>query len=171
MFNISASLAEFKQKYGLVILVVIVALTMDAFAIPLWVYSYWPDWTLLVVIYWCLALPHRFNIKFAWFVGLLVDLMKGSLLGQNALLYTLLAYTTVSLHPRLRLYPPHQQTIYIALILTSYTLLTIWIDNLRLDSEQTLSRLLSVIPGTVAWLWVFAVLRHLRRKFYSTAQG
>ena len=171
MFSISTSLAEFKQRYGLVILVVIVALAMDAFTIPPWMYVYWPDWTLLVVIYWCLALPHHLNIKFAWFVGILVDIMKGSLLGQNALLYTLVAYATVLLHPRLRLYPPHQQTIYIALVLTLYTLLTIWIDNLRLDSEQTLSRLLSVIPSTVAWLWVFAVLRHLRQKFYSAAQG
>lgn len=162
----------FRQRYGLVVLVVIIALVMDAFTIPRWVYAYWPDWTLLVVIYWCLALPHRFNIPFAWFVGILVDLMEGSLLGQNALLYTLLAYATVTLHPRLRLYPPHQQTIYIAIVLTIYTLVTIWINNLRLSPEQNLDRLLSIIPSTIAWLWVFAMLRHLRRKFYSsTTQG
>ena len=160
-----------KSEYLLVWGAVLFALIIDILPLPQWGYFYWPNWTLLAVIYWVLALPYRFNIKFAWFTGLIVDFVAGSWLGQNALLYTLIAYTTILLHKRLRFYIP-QQMLFIAIVLSFHILVTRWIEGIHSSPDDSWYKLFSVITGMFAWLWAYAVLRHLRRRFYySTAHG
>ena len=160
-----------QREYALVGGSVLFALIMDTLPLPQWGYFYWPNWTLLTVIYWVLALPYRFNIKFAWFTGLLIDFISGAWLGQNALLYTLIAYATILLYKRLRFYIP-QQILFIASVLSLYTLITLWIEGVSGAPSSSWNSLFAVGTGILAWLWVYAVLRHLRRKFYySTAHG
>ena len=159
-----------RRQYMLVWGSIFFALTMDALPLPQWGYFYWPSWTMLAVIYWVLALPYRFNIKFAWFTGLLVDFISGTWLGQNALLYTLIAYAAILLYKRLRFYIP-QQMLFIAMVLGLYILVTLWIEGIRDAPEGSWKKLYSVATGMFAWLWVYAVLRHLRRKFYYSAHG
>lgn len=160
-----------KREYGLVWGAVLLALIIDALPLPQWGYFYWPNWTLLTVIYWILAIPHRFNIKFAWFTGLLVDFISGHWLGQNALLYTLTAYATILLHKRLRFYIP-QQLLFVAVVLGLYIFVTMWAEGIRDAPDSNWNKLFSVFTGMLAWLWVYAVLRQLRRKFYySIAHG
>jgi len=154
-----------KREYILVWGSVSLALIMDVLPLPQWGQFYWPHWTLLTVIYWGLAMPYHFNIKFAWFTGLLVDIIAASWLGQNALLYALTIYLTIVLHRRLRFYVS-QQMIFVALISASYILITMWIESIRITPDKSWYQLYSVITTMFAWLWVYAVLRHLRRKFY-----
>ena len=160
-----------RREYVLVWGVVLLALIMDVLPVPQWGYYYWPNWTLLTVIYWVLALPYRFNIKFAWSTGLLVDFISGNWLGQNALLYTLAAYATILLHKRLRFYML-EQMVFVAAVVSIYILLTIWIEGAAQVGETIWNKLWSVFTSMITWLWVYAVLRHLRRKvYYSMAQG
>ena len=51
-----------------------------------------PDWVLLVLIYWSLAIPERVGIFHAWTFGLLTDVLTGRMLGQYALAYSLVIY-------------------------------------------------------------------------------
>jgi len=155
-----------KSEYTLVWGSVSLALIMDVLPLPQWSLDYWPQWTLLTVIYWGLALPHRFNIKFAWFTGLLVDIISGTWLGQNALLYTLAIYLTILFHKRLRFYIP-QQLVFVAILLAAYILITLWVESIYNTPDRIGPRFFAVISGLFAWLWVYAVLRHLRRKFYA----
>ncbi|MES2354681.1 MAG: rod shape-determining protein MreD [Pseudomonadota bacterium] len=60
-----------------------------------------PDFLLLALIYWCIEEPHRVGATGAFFTGLLMDIAEGSLMGQNALIYSLAAYLV--LHFRLRI--------------------------------------------------------------------
>ena len=55
-----------------------------------------PDWVVMVLIYWIIALPHRVGIVTAWGTGLIVDVLLGSLLGQHALAYIVIAYVASS---------------------------------------------------------------------------
>lgn len=60
-----------------------------------------PDFTLLVLLYWCIHAPHRANLGLALFLGLLTDFTLGGLLGQHALTYTLAAFAALTLRRRL----------------------------------------------------------------------
>ena len=72
-----------------------------------------PDFMLIVILYWLLRAPHLCNIGTAWMAGLLVDLATGSLLGQHALSFTLVAYIGLSYQRRLVLFNPLQLVGYV----------------------------------------------------------
>ena len=158
-------------KYWLVASTVFIAMVFSALPIPQWAYLFWPKWVLLVVIYWCLALPEKLNVKFAWTVGILVDLLQGSLLGQHALLYALCAYLTTYFYQRLRLHPPHQQMFFIALLVLLHEAIVLWINSLVYSLWIDWRSLLTVAGSMLVWPWIFAVLRHLRRGSYAVARG
>lgn len=69
-----------------------------------------PLWLALFLTYWVLALPHRVGMTTAWALGLLADVLNGTLLGQNALIMTLITFLVLTLHQRLRMFPMWQQS-------------------------------------------------------------
>ena len=76
-----------------------------------------PDFMLVVLLYWLLRAPDLCNVGTAWFVGLLVDLATGSLLGQHALTFTMTAFIGLSYQRRLVLFNAWQLTAYVLALL------------------------------------------------------
>ena len=69
---------------------------------PEWAMNYRPEWVPMVLIYWVMALPYRVGIGSAWCAGLILDILKGSVLGLNAIGLVIVAYVTSSIHLRFR---------------------------------------------------------------------
>ena len=78
------------------------ALVMALMPLPISFEPYRPDWVLMVLMYWSLAVPHRLNIGTAWVVGLLMDLASGSPLGVNSLTYSVCIFITASNFQKIR---------------------------------------------------------------------
>lgn len=51
-----------------------------------------PAFLLLVVLYCVVFHPQQFSMIFAWFLGLLADLVTGAVMGQHALAFLVVAY-------------------------------------------------------------------------------
>ena len=80
-----------------------------------------PDFTALVLLYWCTHKPYRVGIGVAWVVGILADVADASLLGQHALAYSVLAFGGIVLHRRVQMFDLRQQTLQIfPLLLLAY---------------------------------------------------
>lgn len=80
-----------------------------------------PDFTALVLLYWCTHKPYRVGIGIAWSVGILADVADASLFGQHALAYSVLAFGGIVLHRRVQMFDLRQQTLQIfPLLLLSY---------------------------------------------------
>jgi rod shape-determining protein MreD len=76
-----------------------------------------PDFMLVVLLYWILRAPNLCSVGTAWFVGLLVDLATGSLLGQHALTFTFTAFIGLSYQRRLVLFNAWQLAGYVFALL------------------------------------------------------
>ncbi|WP_237173295.1 rod shape-determining protein MreD [Paracandidimonas lactea] len=61
-----------------------------------------PDLLLLVIAFWCVNEPRRVSMLAAFVFGLLVDVHAGTMLGGQALVYTLAAYGATALQRRLQ---------------------------------------------------------------------
>ena len=88
----------------------LVAMMLTSLPLPETAIIYRPDWLILVLIYWCMAIPERIGIFTGWMLGLLLDVMYGSLLGQNAMAFSIIAYLVNILHLRVRMFPLWQQS-------------------------------------------------------------
>jgi rod shape-determining protein MreD len=76
----------------------VVAFMLTAMPLPDWAIAWRPAWVALVLAYWCLALPQSIGVLSAWIIGLLLDVMHGSLLGQHAFGLAVVAYVVVIYH-------------------------------------------------------------------------
>ena len=121
-----------------------------------------PDWVLLSLIYWSLAIPERVGIFHAWTFGLLTDVLTGRLFGQYALAYSLVIYLCLKLHKRLRQYPIIQQGLFIFFCLLLSQLLLFLIKNFQHPAQLQATFWLPVFSGTLFWPMVYTSLRFVR---------
>jgi rod shape-determining protein MreD len=117
-----------------------------------------PDWILLVVIYWCLSIPERFNIGAAWMVGLLTDGLTGQLLGHHALTYSVVAYIVVRLHLRIRVFRLSQQIIIVLSMLLLAQLLGLWSQNIQGSAYISWMYWIPSFSGALVWPLVYVAL-------------
>lgn len=127
-----------------------------------------PDWVALVLVYWVIALPHRVGLATAWLVGLAMDVLVGTLLGQHALAYVVLAYIALNLYQRLRMFSIWQQAIVLFALLGINELINFWIESLAGLADWSLWYLLPALSGALLWPFVFYLLRAARRRFGIT---
>lgn len=138
---------------------------LDGLPLPLWLERLSPDWLALVLIYWSMALPRRVGIGTGWVAGLFVDTVRGSLLGQHALVYAVLCFLAVKSHRQVRVFPLWQQAITVTLFLLSGRLLLFWIDAMTGYPPRGAWFLAPLASTLVLWPLVFVLLRDLRRYF------
>ena len=100
-------------KPGYIALTLIAALLLNL--LPWSGYWLWlmPDFVALVVLYWCIEQPRKIGFVTAWLVGLFMDVADGTLFGQHALAYTILAYAGIILHHRVRMFSVTPQALHI----------------------------------------------------------
>jgi rod shape-determining protein MreD len=74
-----------------------------AFMLNLLPWGQWngvPDFVALVLIFWSIHQPRKVGIGIAFLMGLLMDVHNATLLGENALSYTLVSYFAIMIHRR-----------------------------------------------------------------------
>jgi rod shape-determining protein MreD len=64
-----------------------------------------PDFVALALVFWGVNQPRKVGIGMAFFMGLLMDVHDATLLGENALAYTLLSYLAIMMHRRVLWFP------------------------------------------------------------------
>lgn len=141
---------------------IVIAMCLDIGSWPQPLLQLNPDWILLVLIYWTLAVPERTGILNSWVVGLLTDVLTGRMLGQHALSYSLVTYMCLKLHKRLRQYPLMQQGLFIFFCLLSSQLIIFWTENAQISTRFQTQFWLPTITGTLCWPLVYSVMRTLR---------
>ena len=127
-----------------------------------------PDWVLMFLIYWIIALPHRVGVLTAWLSGVLVDVLSGCLLGQHALAYVIISYAASNLYQRLRMFSVWQQAIVVLIFLVINQLTEFWIETILGFAEWKWWYLSPALSGAFLWPWVFLILRLVRRRTNMT---
>lgn len=72
-----------------------------------------PDFVALVLVFWGIHQPRKVGIGIAFSMGLLMDVHDATLLGENALAYTLLSYLAIMIHRRVLWFPLVTQAMHV----------------------------------------------------------
>ena len=86
-----------------------------------------PDFVVLVLLYWCVEQPRKIGFVSAWLLGLVMDVADGTLFGQHALSYSILAYAGIVLHRRVLMFSGTPQVLHVLVLLLMNDLIVITI--------------------------------------------
>ena len=131
--------------------------------------SFWtPDVLAMTLVFWSVHQPRRVGMGAAFVFGLMMDVHESTLLGQNALAYTLLCFGAVLMHRRLLWFPVQQQAIQV-LPLFALATLAEWLT--RIIAGHTLgnwSLLLAPLFQALLWPILSALLLIPQRRDRSS---
>ncbi|NOY16709.1 MAG: rod shape-determining protein MreD [Gammaproteobacteria bacterium] len=142
----------------------LVALILSSVPLPDMAIIFRPEWLVLVLIYWCMAIPSRIGIFTGWLLGLVMDVMYGSLLGQNAMVLAIIAYLVNIFHLRIRVFPIWQQSFVVFLLAMVYLTLTAWVRGVAGEFPITWAYWIPALTSALVWPFIYIVLRDLRRQ-------
>ena len=146
------------------------AVIMDNFVLPESILYWKPLFTLLVLIYWNMALPDRVGISEALFFGLILDLLNGSIFGLHGLLFVLITYICQRFFYQFRVSPVWQQSVilfflcFIFKMAFTFDFLDV-AEGLNVsDSLYLTNAIIFSLVSSIFWAPTFILLRTLRRK-------
>ncbi|HJL92680.1 MAG TPA: rod shape-determining protein MreD [Woeseiaceae bacterium] len=129
----------------------IVCLLLIIIPMPEFLNEYKPNWMLLLLIFLAINVPKEFNLGTAFFAGLLVDVAKGSLLGQHALASLIIVFLTTKYHLQIRNVPQIQllTTVVILLVIFQFTLF--WINGVSGISASFKDYWAPIVGSALIW--------------------
>ena len=154
-------------KAGMVPIVLsfVIAFYLTIIPMPDWAVAYRPPWVSLVLIYWCLAIPEKVGVITGWLLGIALDSLSGSMLGENALTLSVVAYLSHHIYNRLRVFPIWQQALVVLAILLVQYLISFWIRSSFGHSPAGYLFWVPPLIGASIWPWLFIVLYDVQHRF------
>ncbi len=149
----------------IIIFTLLITLMATIMPLPLSVDAFRPDWVLIVLIYWTMALPSHVNIITAWIMGFLLDVLLGSVLGVHAAAMAVAIYIVAESFQKIRNFSVWQQALITGVLAAMYHLVVFWLQRFLIDVAFLTSYLYPVITSIILWPWMFLLLRKVRRHF------
>lgn len=104
-------------KTGFIAFTLLAALMINLLPWAGWGLLVRPDFVAVVLLYWCIDQPRKVGFGIAWLLGILMDVSDGSLFGQHALAYTIVAYAGIALHRRVQRFSITPQALHVVPLL------------------------------------------------------
>lgn len=117
-----------------------------------------PDVMAVVLVFWAVHQPLRVGVGTAFFLGLVIDVHQGSLLGQHALTYTGLCFLAVGIHRRLQWFSLGKQMLQLLPLFVAAHLLTLALRSVAGDALPHWSMALAPLLETLLWPGVSLLL-------------
>tara|TARA_X000000368_G_scaffold343683_1_gene282331 strand:+ start:1889 stop:2392 length:504 start_codon:yes stop_codon:yes gene_type:complete len=146
------------------------AVIMDNYLFPESTLNWKPLLTLLVLIYWNMALPDKVGIFEALFFGIIMDILNGSILGLHGLLFVLITYICQRFFYQFRVSPIWQQSVILFFLFFIFKMaFSFDYFNVRLglnvsDGFYLINTFLFALVSSLFWIPTFFLLRELRRR-------
>ena len=158
-------MAGIRSRNGWIIwLTFAIGVLLSVSPMPQFMEVFRPLWLALLLAFWALYMPHKVGMVTAWCLGLIEDVVYGTLLGQNALILTLITFLVLSLQQRLRMFPMWQQSLVLLVVFGLAQLVQLWLNALTGNRPPTLLFILPALVSALLWPWVYTALRIIRQR-------
>lgn len=151
-----------RESRSLIFLTILAAILLSLIPLPEVLVQFKPYWVALVVIYWSLETKDIISLGLAFVIGLVLDIVSGSLMGMHALSLVIMVFLVQHFRPRLRFFPPWQQALSVLGLLVNDRIILIWITVLLGEPLPTWQYWLPPLIGMALWPWLFLLLDRVR---------
>lgn len=125
-----------RSSYTIFIVMLFFALILEIIHLPALINEFRPNFTVLVLIFFAVADPNRFNVGTAWLCGILLDLLTGAPFGLNALAFSCLIWVVVTQFRHFIYFERWQQIFIIGLITGLCNLAVYWLEHIFGDTSN-----------------------------------
>lgn len=139
------------------------ALILAVVPLPEAIAPFRPDWVAVVLLYWSLIEPRRYGLFTAVGLGIVLDTLSGSLLGQHSLALLLIVFLSQRLYLRIRAFPASQVAIVVIALLALYEFVLLLIDGFVARAVPLIERWGPVVTGGLLWLLVLVAVERNRQ--------
>lgn len=143
---------------------IVLALLLGLVPMPGWAAWFKPYWLALVLCFWLLEAPDRTGLGTAFLLGLAGDLLFGTLLGEQAMRLTILAFIVLRFRARLRFFTLAQQALAVFALLLNDRAVVLMVRGFSGEGLPPWTFWLSPISAMLLWPWLFLLLDDLRLK-------
>ncbi len=151
---------------GAILLSFIVAFALSITPLPEKWILWRPEWIALTIVHWGLASPKKSSMLLVWVIGLFVDVIQGSVLGQHSFGYILVLLITLRMRPRILVDSLFQQLFLLFLSLGTYLLINLWILGITGNTPPGWSYWIMIISSMIVWplYHYYMQIYHARKK-------
>ena len=148
----------------IILITIVLGLFLTLITLPLGYYA--PEWMLLVVIYWAIAMPSNNKMFLAFLSGIILDIVFGQALGVSSLFYVILIYFFLRLYNSLRYMTIAQQAVVLFFFIFIKQHLLVWLYYIIDRNIDYQALLVGSIISAFVWPLIYYTLRFVRRKFH-----
>jgi rod shape-determining protein MreD len=123
-----------------------------------------PDFVALVLVFWGIQQPRKVGIGTAFFLGLLMDVHDATLLGENALAYTILSYLAIMMHRRVLWFPLVTQAMHVFPLLLFAQAVEMSVRYFVSGAFQGWLTLVESLVAVILWPFVTMILLAPQRR-------
>ena len=113
-----------------------------------------PPWVLLLVLYVQLFLPNYFSITLLFFIGLCLDVLLSTVIGEHAFALLLTTWFVMGKARRFNFFSLLQQMILVALFCLSYQLIIYFIESFLGYHNNLRGIVGAAVFGMLLWPWM-----------------
>lgn len=153
-----------RESRSLIFLTLMAAVLLSLLPVPEVLTPFKPYWLAMVLIYWALETRSMISLGLAFLIGLILDILSGSLMGLHALSLVIMVFLVQRFRSRLRFFPPWQQALSVLALLVNDRIILIWIIVLLGEPLPTWQYWLPPLVGMALWPWLFLFLDRIRSR-------
>ncbi len=139
---------------ALIAATLVVALVLTVVPMPARLIDWRPDWLAMAAIWWNIQRPNHFNVGSSWVVGLLLDVLNATWLGQHALALTVTSYFAIRINLQFKMFSLIQQTLLAVALMALYRILLFWLYTLAGIDVGMASLGKPLLSDLLLWPWL-----------------
>ncbi len=150
-----------RSQQALVHLSLLVALLLTLIPWPTALQLWMPQWTAMVIAYWSLHNQNRSVMLLAFFYGLLLDVLMGSLLGKHSMALVALSFLVLKSAKQLRMTSFWQLLLMVLVLLFNDIIIRLFIDWVSYGYLPKWQDFLPLISVVFIWPWLHYLLNRI----------
>ena len=146
-------------------LIMLLTTMMTIMPLPDIFYGIRIEWVAMAVIFFSIMNVSLMGVIAAWIIGLLLDLLQGGLLGEHALIFSVISYLSYRFRFQIRVYPDWQIMIVTLFLLSFGNLISLWIRGFSGRILFVTEEWMSIFIAALIWPVFMRVLQALQNYF------
>ena len=144
---------------------VLITFILTIIPLPIFVEGFRPFWLLLFVLYFQFYRPGYFGVFGLFFLGLLLDVLLCSVMGEHACALLLTLSIAESKMRRFEFLSIAQQMISITVLSMLYQAVIVLIDSSLGYNTKALFTLEAILSSVLCWPWIKLLLDNLMQSY------